>query len=284
MKIITYLDRLPKSFLEASAYIVLAIIGIADFVTGTEISFSLFYLAPIFLVTWFRSRGRGVLISIVAAITWLLADRAAGQTYSHHLIPIWNALIRFGFFIITTLLLSSLKNTLELKEQLTKIDFLTGATNARSFSELADLEINRAKRYQHPFTLAYIDLDNFKTVNDTYGHLIGDSLLRLVADTIRNNIRTTDVLARLGGDEFAILLPETDSEQSEIAINKVQTQLLDEMKNNNWPVTFSIGTITFLKPPESVDEMIKKADNLMYSAKKNGKNTKKREVWSGNHL
>jgi diguanylate cyclase (GGDEF)-like protein len=132
--------------------------------------------------------------------------------------------------------------------------------------------------------LAYIDLDNFKTVNDTYGHLIGDSLLRLVADTIRNNIRTTDVLARLGGDEFVVLLPETDFEQSEIVINKVQTQLLDEMKKNNWPVTFSIGAVTFLTPPESVDEMIKKADNLMYSAKKNGKNTKKREVWSGNHL
>jgi diguanylate cyclase (GGDEF)-like protein len=177
-----------------------------------------------------------------------------------------------------------LKNTLELKEQLAKTDFLTGVTNARSFFELADLEINRAKRYQHPFTLAYIDLDNFKTVNDTYGHLIGDSLLRLVADTIRNNIRVTDVYARLGGDEFAVLLPETNPEQSEIAINKVQTQLLDEMKKNNWPVTFSIGAVTFLTPPESVDEMIKKADNLMYSAKKNGKNTKKREVWSGNHL
>jgi diguanylate cyclase (GGDEF)-like protein len=284
MKIITYLNRLPKSFLEASAYIVLVIIGIADFVTGTEISFSLFYLAPIFLVTWFRSKGRGVLISIIAAITWLLADIAAGQTYSHPLIPFWNAIIRFGFFIIVTLLLSSLKNTLELKEQLAKTDFLTGVTNARSFFELADLEINRAKRYQHPFTIVYIDLDNFKTVNDTCGHLIGDRLLRLVADTIRNNIRITDISARLGGDEFAVLLPETDPEQSEIAINKVQTQLLDEMKKNNWPVTFSIGAVTFLTPPESVDKMIKKADDLMYSAKKNGKNIKKREVWSGNHL
>jgi diguanylate cyclase (GGDEF)-like protein len=284
MKIITYLNRLPKSFLEASAYIVLVIIGIADFVTGPEISFSLFYLVPISLVTWVRSKGRGVLISIIAAITWLLADIAAGQTYSHPLIPFWNAIIRFGFFIIVTLLLSSLKNTLELKEQLAKTDFLTGVTNARSFFELADLEIYRAKRYQHPFTIVYIDLDNFKTVNDTCGHLTGDRLLRLVADTIRNNIRITDVLARLGGDEFAVLLPETDPEQSEIAINKVQTQLLDEMKKNNWPVTFSIGAVTFLKPPESVDEMIKKADDLMYSAKKNGKNIKKREVWSGNHL
>ena len=166
---------------------------------------------------------------------------------------------------------------------MTKTDFLTGLANRRSFIESAQSEINRARRYENSFTVAYLDLDDFKSINDTYGHLIGDTLLRTVADTIRNNLRITDISARLGGDEFAVLFPDTDSEQSEIVINKMHDRLLDTMKENNWPVTFSIGAVTFVEPPQSVDEVIKKADDFMYSAKKDGKNRINRELWTGHN-
>jgi diguanylate cyclase (GGDEF)-like protein len=140
------------------------------------------------------------------------------------------------------------------------------------------MEINRARRYEHPLTVVYIDLDNFKKINDLYGHITGDNLLRLVADTVKNNIRLTDTVARLGGDEFAILLPETGPELAEAITHKVQKINLEIMQKNGWPVTFSIGVVTFIDPPSTVDEILKASDHLMYVAKNNDKNNIRCEV------
>jgi diguanylate cyclase (GGDEF)-like protein len=127
-------------------------------------------------------------------------------------------------------------------------------------------------------TLAYIDCDNFKAINDCFGHQTGDNLLCSVANTLQKSIRVTDIVARLGGDEFAILLPETGYEQAEVVIRKIQKILLDVMQKNRWPITFSFGVVTFHSPPNTVDEIIKRSDALMYSAKQSGKNMIKHEV------
>lgn len=160
-----------------------------------------------------------------------------------------------------------------------RIDFLTGIQNRRYFIELVNMEINRARRYESPFTLVCIDLDNFKTVNDCFGHSTGDILLRLVARTIRENIRVTDTVARLGGDEFAILLPETVRNVDEVILQKVQKINLDIMRRHGWPVTLSIGVATFTSPPSTVDETLRISDQLMYTAKTNGKNNIRYEVF-----
>ena len=89
-------------------------------------------------------------------------------------------------------------------------DPLTGVANSRVFLELLKREIARARRYKRPLTLAYLDLDNFKSVNDILGHAMGDKVLQTVVSTVNANIRVTDVVGRLGGDEFVLLLPETD--------------------------------------------------------------------------
>ena len=122
-------------------------------------------------------------------------------------------------------------------------------------------------------TLLYIDLDNFKQVNDAFGHETGDELLIEVAATIRTNVRSTDTVARLGGDEFALLLPETDQEAALVVTNKLREALLVSMQRREWPVTFSIGLVSFATPPESVEEMLKQADAVMYSVKLKGKNS-----------
>jgi diguanylate cyclase (GGDEF)-like protein len=134
------------------------------------------------------------------------------------------------------------------------------------------MEIDRLERYQHPFTLAYIDLDNFKALNDQSGHLTGDKALRATVSFIRSHMRRTDVIARLGGDEFALLLPETNEELARIAVSKIQNGLLEEMQRNNWPITLSIGVLTCRVPPPSTDVLIKMADELMYSVKRQRKN------------
>jgi len=259
--------------------LILGLVGVIDHITGPELFVSIFYLLPIFLVTWFTERWMGVTISIVSAITWLITDFTAGHAYSYPAIPYWNMIVRLGTFLIMTLILSALKKALEHEKELARTDPLTGVANGRYFITLADMEINRARRYKHSFTVVYIDLDNFKTVNDQFGHSTGDALLRSVAHTIRNNIRATDIVGRLGGDEFAILLPETGPEPAEVITHKVQKVNLDVMQKNEWPVTFSIGVVTFVSPPSTVDEMLKISDGVMYAAKKTNKNAIKYKIF-----
>jgi predicted signal transduction protein with EAL and GGDEF domain len=204
-------ERSNPWILTLGALLVL-LLGAIDVLTGREISFSVFYLLPILLVTWLIGRRAGVSISLASAITWLASDYLAGYSYFHPLVPYWNMAVRLSFFLIITWLLSELRTTLQRERHLARTDALTNVANRRYFYDLAEMEIARALRYEHSFTVAYIDINHFKRVNDQRGHAFGDALLYLVASTIQSNLRGVDVVARMGGDEFAILLPETGSE------------------------------------------------------------------------
>ena len=262
-------------------FILIGLIGIADFLTGYEMSFSVFYVLPIAIVTWFTSRRLGLITSLAGAFVWLGADMISGHSYSYPLIPIWNTLIRLVFFVIITLLLSTLSRMMEREREFARVDKLTGAVNLRFFYDLAQIEIDRLKRYKRPFTLAYIDLDNFKTVNDQFGHLVGDQVLYIVANSVRKYLRKTDVVARLGGDEFALLLPETNEESARVALPKIQDGLLEEMQIGNWPITFSIGVLTCSVAPHKTEELVRMADELMYSVKRESKNSIKYSSYAG---
>jgi len=153
-----------------------------------------------------------------------------------------------------------------------RTDYLTSVLSSRFFYDLLQTEINRSKRYKNPFTIAYIDLDNFKTVNDELGHSIGDQVLCFVVNRVRKNLREIDVIARLGGDEFALLMPETKQESAQVVLSKLQHDILSGMQQNNWPVTLSIGVLTCINAPHTTDETIKIVDDLMYSVKRGSKN------------
>jgi diguanylate cyclase (GGDEF)-like protein/PAS domain S-box-containing protein len=165
-----------------------------------------------------------------------------------------------------------LRAALDNEKNLSRIDFLTQIPNRRAFSEILLLEIKRSRRYRRPMTLAYVDLDNFKQVNDRFGHETGDQLLRLTAQTLRANIRATDTIARLGGDEFALLLAETDHQPACAVIAKLRGILLETIEARHSNITISVGLATFAVPNEPIEEVIKVADDLMYSAKNQGKN------------
>ena len=164
-----------------------------------------------------------------------------------------------------------LKTLLANEQELSRVDPLTLVPNRRGFYESLEKERVRTVRYRRPVTLGYIDVDNFKKMNDSYGHTMGDELLIAVAATVRTNLRTSDVVARLGGDEFAVLLPETDAIGSEQVLRKLRLKLLDAMKERGWEVTFSIGAVTFLDPPDSLDILVRMADETMYAIKARGK-------------
>ncbi len=248
------------------------ILGIVDYLTGNEFSFSLFYLIPITITAWYINLPMGIFISILSAITWLIADFYAGEDYSHPIIYFWNTLIRFGFFFVVTYLMSELRQTQKRIETLSRTDYITGLFNARHFHELLESELSRSKRYERSFTLVYLDLDNFKQVNDKFGHDEGDTLIRLIADNLKDLLRNTDIVARLGGDEFAILFPETGQQEAEVVMTKVYTHVQDQLRQKYPFLTFSAGAVTYIAMPNSSAETIKIADDLMYSVKNSTKN------------
>lgn len=281
MPLLARLERLPQTASVVGSAVLIGIIGLIDALSGYEFSLSLFYMLPIALITWRAGRRLGVTAAGVSALVWLGADVGSGHLYSHPLIPLWNTLIRLAYFVIIVLLMAALKRTLQREGELARVDYLTGATNSRHFYERAEAEMERLRRYQHPLTVAYIDLDNFKQVNDEYGHPTGDRALQVVAAAIRAHIRRTDVLARMGGDEFAVLLPETDQAAAQVVLGKLHTALLHSMAQPSWPITFSVGVITYTTAPPTTDMLVKLADDLMYSVKHRGKHALAYAAYSG---
>jgi len=278
--ITTWLEKRKPIFWMVSGVICIALIGGLDYLTGYEIAFSLFYLIPVVLVTWYAGKRAGIAASVASALVWLLADLLAGHAYAHPVISIWNGLIRLSFFIIVASLLSDLRKAHQVEKELAGTDTLTGAVNTRSFSELVHMEIKRSQRNRQPFTIVSIDLENFKLVNDRFGHSMGDKVLCAIVKQAKSQLRKADVVARIGGDEFAFLLPETNQAAAKVAIHRVQNSLQDEMSKNNWPVTFSMGVLTCVKTTQTSDELIMRANELMYWAKRNGQNSIQYSVYA----
>jgi len=253
--------------------IITAFLGVTDFLTGPYLSFSIFYLIPVMLAAWFVGQTFGVSVAFICAAVWFTADEFNSLDYPHYLIPYWNAFVRLCFFLANAFLLSMVKRAFEKEKKISRMDALTGAMNSRAFYETAETEVERMRRRSAPLSVAYIDVDNFKGVNDTLGHSVGDKLLAMVVHTMKRELRGLDIVARLGGDEFAAMLPETDQSGAIKVVGRMKEKLDETMSENRWPVTFSVGLITFTKPPFSVNELIKEADGLMYEVKNNGKNS-----------
>jgi diguanylate cyclase (GGDEF)-like protein len=281
MNVVEFLERRGRIFWGIVGAVLVVLLGILDFETGYEISISLLYLIPIALVSWFAGARFGLFASAASALAWFIADYSSGLVYSHPSIYVWNAVLRMGFFAVVSWLISTVRKVNQANWDLIRVDFVTGAVSVRYFYELARIEIQRAERYKRPFTFAYIDMDNFKQINDRLGHSTGDRVLRAVTESIQRQIRPTDVLGRLGGDEFGLLLPETGEGEAKKAIERIHRSLVREMLRNSWVVTFSMGAVTFLQPPRSVDEMVKLADSSMYRVKNNGKNGVSYQTYHG---
>ena len=271
-RLLTYLETFRKGWLTVIAVGVVFILGGIDYITGFELSFSFFYLIPVTMIAWAVGRNAGLTFSVLSASVWLISNILSGQSFSNGFIGVWNTLIRFGFYAVVTVLVTELRHALEEERLLANTDPLTGALNRRSFNEAAEKRMIVSEVNRHPYTLVYIDIDNFKTINDKFGHAIGDLVLKTVVDTILKQIRNTDFLARLGGDEFAILLSDIDQKNAQLIVQRLQSALLEKMKINEWASTFSIGVLTVLTMPESADKLVSLTDALMYEVKGREKN------------
>lgn len=281
-KYFIFLEQQGKAFNIVAGLYCTAALGFLDYYTdsllGSDYTLAFFYLLPVAFVAWLAGRNAGLAISLLCAATRMFVQRDAQEQLSFIL---WENGTSLAFFFVITLLLTKVKQLLVHERALSRIDHLTGAVNARAFLEGLKHEIYRQGRSYQPFGLAYIDIDNFKEVNDRFGHKAGDIVLKTVVDTIAANLRRTDIIARLGGDEFAILLPDTGEDAGPAVLRKVRNQLRTCMEQYELAVTFSIGLITCNQPPVSADEIITLADKLMYEVKNNGKDNIRHAVYAG---
>lgn len=166
---------------------------------------------------------------------------------------------------------------IERLSELATHDGLTGLLNHQKFNETLEIELGRAKRYKSPLSLIFADIDYFKQVNDTYGHLAGDHALKVISKFLRDQVRTSDIVARYGGEEFGIILPETPTEGAVIAMERLREGLsglqIDYEGHKLSNITLSFGIVSFL-PGENIskNDFLKKADEALYRAKRKGRN------------
>jgi len=155
-------------------------------------------------------------------------------------------------------------------------DSMTSLNNHQRFRELLEQEISRSERYKHPLSVIFADIDEFKSINDTYGHLAGDRAIKIIAGCLKKELRQSDHLARYGGEEFAVILPEAEEVDAWMVAERLR-ETVNSLRIAHGDVfihvTMSFGIVT-LKPGEkiSLDESIRRADTALYIAKNQGRN------------
>jgi diguanylate cyclase (GGDEF)-like protein len=151
-------------------------------------------------------------------------------------------------------------------------DELTGCYNRRYFGLRLDEEIARSRRHGHAFSLLFLDIDNFKRINDSYGHGLGDRILADLGKLLHRWARSTDLLARYGGEEFVVLLPVTETGQALVAADRLRRTVEEHSFPRRKRLTVSIGVATYGEDGTSEEELLKVADQALYQAKRMGKN------------
>jgi len=258
----TVAQRNPLTIFLVAVFTV-GVIGWLDFSTGLYLSFALFYLVPIGVVTSFAGRGWGIVMAVVCTAVGLIGDMASLDAQG--IAPFWNAAMRLGVFVVVVVVLSQLRRAHQAERELARTDALTGVANFRWFEEEAQRAMYSSRRYGGPLSLAYLDLDGFKEVNDSLGHAAGDEVLKAFAATLRATLRPTDLVARLGGDEFVVLMPHTDAGSAELALARVDLALAGAPQALG--IGFSAGVIQLDRAVGSIDDLLAKADEHMYEVK-----------------
>ncbi len=235
-----------------------------------DLRLGILYVIPVLLAAWHDGMHWGIAFAL--ATTLLRFTVGIDQMPATSLLDyrVLNELAYLAVVGVAIAGLSQLRQTHSQLEQLATQDPLTNVLNARAFSHELAQELSRNRRYGRPLALIYLDLDDFKSVNDAHGHATGDAVLRLVADAMRAAVRQADVVGRLGGDEFGVLMPETDGDVAHAAANRLVSGIRTVFRGTP-SVTASIGVVAVSGTEAGTDELLRKADQAMYAAKRAGK-------------
>ena len=238
--------------------------------TPHELRLEILYLIPVLLAAWHDGMHWGIAFALATSLLRFsvgLDQLPASTLLDYRVVSELAYLAVLGVAIAG---LSQLRHTHSQLEQLATQDPLTNVLNARAFSHELAQELSRNRRYGRPLALIYLDLDDFKSVNDAHGDATGDAVLRLVADAMRAAVRQADVVGRLGGDEFGVLMPETDGDVAHAAATRLVIGIRTVFRGTP-SVTASIGVVAVSGTEAGTDELLRKADQAMYAAKRAGK-------------
>lgn len=269
--IMTSIANAPKWLVTVAALVILATVGFLDLLTDPYLAFSSLYVLPVLIASWRGPRAAGIVVATIGGVVWTLALVPHLPETTASFVSFWNLVMRVSTLALVAWLVGELRAQLAFAERRARTDHLTGLATRRWFLEHLVREVERARRYARPLTIGYIDIDDFKLVNDTYGHQAGDRLLQRVARTVQEQVRDVDLAGRLGGDEFLLLLPETGTDDACATIARLAEALRSAAQDEGYPVTFSIGVLTFQHPPDDASAAIGQADELMYEVKRTGK-------------
>jgi diguanylate cyclase (GGDEF)-like protein len=238
--------------------------------TPPELHLGVLYVIPVLLASWHDGLAWGIVFGLVTAVLRFLVGIDQLPPTTTLAFRATNEAAYLAVVAVAIAGLSQLRQTQAQLERLATNDPLTNVRNARAFSAELAQELERSRRYGRPLALIYLDLDDFKLVNDAHGHVTGDAVLRLVADAMQRAVRAADVVGRLGGDEFAVLMPETDGAVAHAAALRLASGIRTVFRGTP-SVTASIGVVSVTGTEAGTDELLRKADAAMYEAKREGK-------------
>lgn len=238
--------------------------------TPPELGLGVLYVVPVLLVARQEGIGWGVVFALATSLLRFVVGLEQLPPETALEFRVLNEIAYLAVVGLAITGLSQLRRTQEQLELLATRDSLTNVLNARAFAAELAQELGRNRRYGRPLALIYLDLDDFKKVNDAHGHATGDAVLRLVADAMRSAVRRADLVGRLGGDEFGVLMPETDGAVAHAAAIRLVTGIRSVFRGTP-SVTASIGVVAVAGTEAGSDELLRKADQAMYEAKRAGK-------------
>lgn len=237
-----------------------------DVWTGADVVFTPLYFVPISFGAWFAGQRLANLVAAIATASWLWADLVehADRTVALHA---WNFVVQALGFGTIAFLIPRLQAALETAQLRGRVDLLTGVLSRSGFFELAEREVLRARRSGQPLAVLYLDVDDFKKINDSGGHAAGDEALRVLGETLRSELRSIDVVGRIGGDEFVLMLPDTSPATAHQVGARLKHALRAEGLREGLSLGISIGTACFAAPPSSAESLVAAADKKMYEQK-----------------
>ena len=257
----------------ALALAALTIIGSADQLTGFELWMSPLYFVPIASAAWSLGRAEASALGVFSTILWVVASCRSGLRASSGWYLFADVVVQLSAFSTVAWVISAHRTLFDREAKVSRVDLLTGLLNLRALHERAEIERSRLMRGGPPMTVAYLDLDRFKNVNDSSGHAVGDELLEVVGQTFRRLLRSIDLSARVGGDEFVLLLSGIGMSSAPAVLERIRATIESTMQSRGWPVTTSIGAVVFQGPTApSVERMLACADAQMYRSKRKGGN------------
>lgn len=260
-----------RRVLRLAAYVLLTLLVYwVNAITPPDARLGILYIIPVLLVLWTEGLAWGILFAVA---TTVLREAIAWVQMPPDTPMVWRIVTALAYLAVLAVAmagLQTLRRSQAAMARLIILDPLTNVLNARAFADRLGQELDRNRRYPRPLALMYMDLDNFKVINDTHGHQTGDAVLRLVADAMRTSVRQADVVGRLGGDEFSVLMPETDAALADAAAKRLIAGLRNVFKGTP-NVTASIGVVSCTATDASTDDLLRRADQAMYDAKKSGK-------------